>query len=75
MRYIHSQEIIHGDLTPGNIWLESANRSFGQSIARGRSEIPSLSDSDPVLRSLPIDIRDLIPECDHNRDSQESEVD
>jgi serine/threonine protein kinase len=75
MRYVHSQGVIHGNLTPDNILLDwncnTRIANFGRSIVVSEQRIPSVTDSPQVPSGDP---RYVAPECYENIIGPENDI-
>jgi serine/threonine protein kinase len=79
MRYVHSQDVIHGNLTPDNILLDWDWKvriaNFGRSIVSSGQRISSVTDSSGVLPKLPSgDPRYVAPECYENIVGKQNDI-
>jgi serine/threonine protein kinase len=78
MQYIHSQNIIHHDLTPENMLLNLdwnvRIADFGQNGSPKRPEIPSFTDFSPASNRTSNNFRSLAPECYDGDSFPESDV-
>jgi serine/threonine protein kinase len=78
LRYVHTQGIIHRDLTPDNILLNwdwnVRNCDFGQSISPDQPKPPSPSYEGPNNRFPCVASRYLAPECYENVIEPEGDV-
>jgi serine/threonine protein kinase len=79
MRYVHSQGVIHRNLTPDNILLDwdwnVRIANFGRSIVISEQRISSITDSPGVLPKLPSgDPRYVAPECYENIIGKQNDI-